>query len=212
MAALEEQWLVDIVIEENLLPNEYFTAFDELGIWQLEKLKDFGLKPDERILDVGCGCMRFGVFAVPFLDNGNYFGVDAFEPFLRMSNKLAEHYGLEKEYHLHYSRDFDFEHFGVKFDWAIAQSVFTHLSDYEIECCLEALKKVMKPKGKFLFTYLWGHPQTLGFLYSGKQLMSRPASLERGPLADLGTRYGATYEELDIVHPTGQRVGLFTFD
>lgn len=70
----------------------------------------------------------------------------------------------------------------------------------------------MRPDGKFLFTYLWGNPEIIGFLYGGRQLMSRPAMLERESLGELGLRHGATYEELDIPHPTGQRVGLFTFE
>lgn len=212
MTALPEQWLIDLVIEENLLPNEYFTAFEELGHWQMDTLKDLGLQPSDRLVDVGCGCMRLGVFAVRYLDDGNYYGIDAFEPFLRLAGRLSERYGLDKQYHLHLSKDFDFGHFGVRFDWAVAQSVFTHLSDAEIEQCMASLGKVMGKGKKFLFTYLWGHPTTIGFLFAGKQLMSRPATLDCESLAELGRRHGATYEELDLSHPTGQRVGLFTFE
>ena len=35
-----------------------------------------GLKPDDKVLDLGCGAGRVGVWLIPYLDSGCYFGCD----------------------------------------------------------------------------------------------------------------------------------------
>jgi SAM-dependent methyltransferase len=51
------------------------------------------------------------------------------------------------------NEEFDFARFGVHFDFAIAQSVFTHLDAKLISQCLVELHKVLKPEGKVFATF-----------------------------------------------------------
>jgi hypothetical protein len=48
----------------------------EVGKIQYEFLLDQGLKPEHRLLDIGCGCLRGGVHFTPYLNPGNYWRID----------------------------------------------------------------------------------------------------------------------------------------
>jgi SAM-dependent methyltransferase len=206
-----ETWILDAAVEANLPPSEYFALWEDLGRWQLDLLRQRGLRPEHRLLDVGCGAMRLGCFAIPYLDDGCYHGVDAFDPYLDLAHRLAEQIPLRKRFHLLLSSEFEFERFGGAFDYAIAQSVFTHLSAQQVDRCMAALSRVMAPGGAFLFTFLLGTPRTLGFLYGGLQPMQRSAVEDLADFEALGARHGARLEVLDVAHPTGQQVGEFRF-
>ena len=51
-------------------------GWDAIGALQLSFLRAHGLKPEHTLLDVGCGSLRAGVHLVPYLNAGNYFGID----------------------------------------------------------------------------------------------------------------------------------------
>jgi hypothetical protein len=69
----------------------------------------------------------------------------------------------------------------------------------------------MAPGGIFVFTYLIGTPSTQGFLYGSQQPMRRLAVDDPDFFANLGERFGARFESLDLPHPTGQLVALYRF-
>lgn len=203
--------IIDAAVELNLPPSEYFALWDDLAQWQLNALRTVGLRPQHRLLDIGCGAMRLGLSAVDFLDDGYYYGVDTFPPYLELARKLAEKAEITRNFSLLLEDNFAFERFGTKFDFANAQSVFTHLSAAQCEQCMAALSNVMQPGGVFLFTYLIGAPQTQGFLYGGRHPMQRLAVTDPAFFAHLGPRHGARFEALSINHPTGQQVGLYRY-
>jgi cyclopropane fatty-acyl-phospholipid synthase-like methyltransferase len=202
---------IDAAVENNLAPDEYFSLWEELGAWQLDSLRSIGLKPHHRLLDFGCGALRFGLSAIDYLDDGNYFGVDAFAPYIAAGRKLAQVAGIKKRFALLVSRDFELDRFGVDFDFGNAQSVLTHMSGEECDRFMVMLRRVMKPGGIFFFTYLIGAPQTQGMLYVGVQPMRRFAMNDPEFFAKLAQRHGATFEPLEIKHLTGQQVAQFRF-
>jgi cyclopropane fatty-acyl-phospholipid synthase-like methyltransferase len=202
---------IDSAIENNVVPDEYFSLWEELGDWQLDALKSLGLIPSHRLLDFGCGALRLGLAAIDYLDSGNYYGIDAFAPYIAVGRRLAEIAGIEKAFTVLASRDFELEQFGVDFDFGNAQSVFTHMSGDECDRCMAALGKVMKRGGKFFFTFLIGAPLTQGMLYVGAQPMRRFAMTEPDFFAKLADRHGVRFERLALSHPTGQQIGLFQF-
>jgi len=177
----------------------------------MDALKSIGLQPRHTLLDFGCGAMRLGLQAVPFLDDGNYYGIDAFEPYIRAAHKMAERSGLTKKYRLLTSRDFGFGQFGVRFDFVIAQSVFTHLSANECDDCMAKMRAVVKPGGIFLFTYLIGTPHTQGMLYLGSQPMRRFDNDDPEFFRNLGEKHGARFESLNMPHITGQQVAVYRY-
>jgi cyclopropane fatty-acyl-phospholipid synthase-like methyltransferase len=51
--------------------------WEETGRAQMAILRAAGLQPHHQLLDIGCGSLRLGHMAVPYLDPGHYWGTDA---------------------------------------------------------------------------------------------------------------------------------------
>lgn len=137
-------------------------AWDEIGQLQLRFLVERGLRPHHRLLDIGCGSLRAGIHFVDYLERNHYFGTDLSESLLDAGYtvELSEA-GKQKlpRGNLICNGDFVFDWAQVKFDFAIAQSVFTHLPLAYFRTCLERLTAVMQPGGMF-FATLFDVPET----------------------------------------------------
>ena len=99
-----------------------------MGKLQRDFLIEQGLKPEHRFLDVGCGSLRAGVRLVDYLEPGHYHGLDINPEVIRLGydDELSDEQRERlPSTNLHATDRFDAD-FGVKFDMAIAQSVFTH--------------------------------------------------------------------------------------
>jgi SAM-dependent methyltransferase len=128
--------------------------WDELGELQFRYLVDAGLKPDHKLLDVGCGSLRGGIRFVEYLEPGNYYGLDVNESLLDAGRQELEARGLgDRGANLLADDAFRFERFGVPFDHAVAVSVFTHLPANHVSRCFGEMAKVLKPGASFHFTY-----------------------------------------------------------
>lgn len=130
--------------------------WDEIGKLQFDFLKNRGLAPDNRILDVGCGSFRVGVHLVDFLDAGNYYGIDLSAYLINSGYKrelgpLKLRRKLPRE-NLACTSSFEVEQFGVTFDTAFALSLFTHLPLNHIKMCLTRLAPVVRVGGVFYAT------------------------------------------------------------
>lgn len=89
-----------------------------LGLYQMQFMRDHGLKRTDRLLDFGCGAGRFGVRAIRYLDQGGYRGVDAHLLSLLAfaGYELPLHELEEKAPRLLYDRDLSLGHFQEEFD------------------------------------------------------------------------------------------------
>jgi SAM-dependent methyltransferase len=136
--------------------------WEEGGLGQLRFLQQNGLRPHHKFIDIGCGALRAGRHLVDFLDAGNYYGVDA--------NLSLVQAGYDRELtdvqrrklpvsNLRANDRFNVD-FGVTFDMAIAQSVFTHVSLNHMRLCLHRLSKVMRPGGTFYASFIEQPPGT----------------------------------------------------
>jgi SAM-dependent methyltransferase len=129
--------------------------WDELGDLQLSFMIARGLRPEHRLLDIGCGALRAGIRFVNYLHPGGYYGIDINQSLLDagFEHELPDHLRPKLPAdHLRATDRFDCD-FGVPFDFAIAQSLFTHISLNQIRLCLFRLAKVMPPGGAFLASY-----------------------------------------------------------
>jgi cyclopropane fatty-acyl-phospholipid synthase-like methyltransferase len=63
---------------------------ERLVKWQINSLETLGLIPSNKLLDVGCGPLHFGTYAISYLDNGNYHGVEVWEPYIKLVKRVLE--------------------------------------------------------------------------------------------------------------------------
>lgn len=130
--------------------------WDAVGKLQRDFLVAQGLRPEHTLLDVGCGALRGGVHFVDYLQHGHYYGIDINQSLLESGHQheLTEALRVKLPHeNLRATERFEAD-FGVRFDYAIAQSVFTHISLNHVRLCLYRVAKVMAPGGRFYATFL----------------------------------------------------------
>jgi len=160
--------------------------WDQMGVLQFGFLVGRGLRPQMRLLDLGCGCLRGGLHFIRYLEPGHYFGLDVNESLLTAGNHELETAGLRDRIpreNLLANAGFEGWRFGVDFTFILAQSVFTHLPPSWLRQCLTELTRCVEPGGQFYLTY-FGCPEDW------------PASLPR----TYEPHGGTTYPDHDPFH------------
>jgi SAM-dependent methyltransferase len=139
------------------------------GLQHLEFLKSKGLKPNNRVLDIGCGCLRTGIHLIEYLKQDRYFGIDKEESLIEAGIKYELQPNkslLEKNPVVEVVKDFNISNFakGFRFHFIWAYALFSHLTPKEIEACLANLKPRLtrQPKGQFFATFNSSHQIKIG--------------------------------------------------
>lgn len=128
--------------------------WDEVGRLQFDFLRERGLAPHHRLLDVGCGALRGGVHFAAYLERGGYHGLDINASLLDAGRRELDAAGLaDRDVHLLADDAFRARRFGTTFDVALAVSVFTHLPMNAIVRCLAEVRACLAPGGTFYATY-----------------------------------------------------------
>jgi hypothetical protein len=145
--------------------------YDLVAAMQFNLLTTLGLRDNHTLLDIGCGSLRLGRLAIPYLRRGRYFGL---EP-----NRWLVEEGIERECGrdlIHLKKpsfrddsDFRLSAFGVTFDYLIAQSIFTHAAVSQIRRCLAEARRCMHHRSLFVANYFQGQTDYAGaeWVYPG---------------------------------------------
>jgi hypothetical protein len=178
--------------------------WEAIGSMQFRFLVEQGLQPQHVFLDIACGSLRGGVRFIPYLERGNYLGIDTQRKLIDAGIKieLGENLYAIKKPEFVVSADFEFDKFTKKPDFALAQSLFTHLIERDIMLCLTRLRVSAKPNTRFYATFFEcerprKNPERsdphLGFAYTQEQMA------EFGEAAGWRSRYIGDWK-----HPRGQ--------
>lgn len=130
--------------------------WDEMGRLQFEFLKNQGLAPKHTLLDIGCGTLRPGRLIIPYLNRGHYTGFDVSRRAIEAAEELCRREGLlvyeSRLLHVPDGR-LNFSFLSDRFDYLLAQSVFTHLREAHIIECFSNIGRVMTDESRFFFTF-----------------------------------------------------------
>jgi SAM-dependent methyltransferase len=118
----------------------------------LQCVSEWGLKPTDNLLDIGCGSLRIGKHLIPFLEAEKYCGVEPEQKYLKDGLKweVSESMLKLKRPSFIYNNDFDFSLFNRKFDFVLSRSVFIHCSPSQFVNCLKSLKGHLSKDGRFI--------------------------------------------------------------
>jgi cyclopropane fatty-acyl-phospholipid synthase-like methyltransferase len=172
--------------------------YDLVAAMCFNLLTTIGLRQHHRLLDVGCGSLRLGRLFVPYLNVGNYVGVEPnawlVEEGIRQELG-AEQVGIKQPTFLFESDPAAVQDHGP-FDYAVAQSIFSHCDPDMIRNWLHGLHPVLAPGGVLLATYLIAQEDSIssGWTYPGcvsyrPETMRRIAEAEGFRMAGLDWRH-----------------------
>jgi SAM-dependent methyltransferase len=132
--------------------------FERVGRMQLAVLLEQGLRPQSRVLDVGCGCLRAGYWLMHFLDPGCYFGIEPDPEVLKAGLEVIVEPETVQRAEAHFSErdDFVFSEFATSFDFVLARSIWTHASKAQIETMLDQFVATANPGAVMMASYLPG--------------------------------------------------------
>ncbi len=143
-------WLKEMhILEEMVGPLGYW---DELQSYQLNTLKSFGLKPEHKLLDIGCGPLQGGIAFIKYLNDNCYYGVDIDEKRLIAGLNQIKKFNLEeKQPKVLLSNTFGrAELKGLKFDFIWASQILYYFDEDKMKEVMSWLSIALKEDGKFL--------------------------------------------------------------
>lgn len=132
--------------------------YDVNAALQFSLLTLLGLREHHTILDVGCGALRAGRLFLMYLLPERYFGIEP-EQWL-VERAIEQEIGPElirrRAPAFRNVSDFSCRAFGRTFDFALAQGVFTHAPQWQIERCMREVAGCLSPTSLFVATFMEG--------------------------------------------------------
>jgi SAM-dependent methyltransferase len=200
------------------IPDHVFTGgprkdFERLGRHQFVVLINEGLEPHSKVLDIGCGAMRVGYWLLHFLNPGCYFGIEPNKEMLQAGINYILPPGLMESSHPSFAHndDFDFSVFGVRFDFVLARSIWTHASKPQIETMLDSFSESATPGARMLASYVptrrFGASDYVGTKWVGRSHDSDASSMvahSRNWVIKQCEKRGLMGQELDVPPVNGQ--------
>jgi len=174
--------------------------YDLIAAMAFNLLTTLGLRQHDSLLDIGCGSLRIGRLLIPYLNRGKYFGVEPNEWLVTegIRRELGETLVQIKRPAFFFSNSPDtVAQAKIPFDFALAQSIFSHCGLDLIKGWLSAISRSLAKDGALVATFLIGEEDCTktGWIYP-ECVNYRPATLER-VAKDVHLRF----EILDWKHP-----------
>jgi len=125
------------------------TVFKAFGILEREVLIQYGLRNNDYVIDVGCGSGRLAMPLSEFL-SGRYLGIDIVPELIDYAQSTVG----RSDWSFKVTEGLTIPERDNKADFICFFSVFTHLLHEESYVYLQEAKRVLKPTGKIVFSFL----------------------------------------------------------
>jgi cyclopropane fatty-acyl-phospholipid synthase-like methyltransferase len=174
--------------------------YDLIAAMTFNLLTTLGLRQHHSLLDLGCGSLRIGRLLIPYLNQGKYFGIEPNEWLVdegirrELGKSLLE---IKRPTFFFSDSPHTVAQAKVAFNFALAQSIFSHCGLDLIKAWLSAIGSALARDGALVATFLVGEQDSAqaGWIYPDC-VYYRPATLER-VAEDVNLRF----EILDWKHP-----------
>ncbi len=123
--------------------------FEAIGLLERDLLVAQGLRPDDFVIDVGCGSGRLSAPLSTYL-TGGYLGTDVVPELLDYPRKSVE----RPDWRFELVEGLTIPAVDSSADMVCFFSVFTHLRHEESYCYLREAKRVLRPQGRIVFSFL----------------------------------------------------------
>jgi SAM-dependent methyltransferase len=186
-------------------------CWNELVQYQFNILTGVGVKPHHSLLDIGCGPLTAGLKLIPYLEPGNYVGVDLrAEPLAEARRLIAKHSLGQKNPTIIQSPSFGGEETSNRsFDFMWMSQLSYHLDDSLMVKLFEQARSRLAAGGTLVFDIM--DPDRVlppGSHWSGFQFHLRPLDYYR----ELGRRSGFSMTQRGRIEEFGypKRISLKT--
>src|SRR5712671_1736470 len=157
--------------------------YDLIAAMTFNLLTTLGLRQHHSLLDIGCGSLRIGRLLIPYLNRGKYFDIEPAEWLLveGIKQELGETVVQTKRPTFFFTDSPEaVGRAKVSFDFALAQSIFSHCGLDLIRGWLSAVSRSLTQSGALVATFLpdqedskltgWVYPECVNY---------QPETLER---------------------------------
>jgi SAM-dependent methyltransferase len=177
------------------------------------------LRPNDRILDVGCGIGRMAIPLTEYVSaEGEYWGFDIVKKGIawcrsRISPRFGNFHFLHSDvYNEHYNpkgkvraRDFRFPFGDATFDFVFLTSVFTHMLPPDMENYLGEISRVLKDEGRCLITFFLMNEESKGLVHSGRGTLDFKYEMQGYlTISEGDPEVAVAYREESVVHLLGK--------
>lgn len=132
--------------------------YDFMGGTQFALLFALGLRGHHKVLDFGCGSLRAGRLLIPYLDPGCYFGIEPNAWLIEdaLDRQTGRDIVTIKRPVFSDSAAFDATVFGQRFNFILAQSIFSHAGPDVTALALAGFKQALDQTGLCAVTFIHG--------------------------------------------------------
>jgi SAM-dependent methyltransferase len=132
--------------------------YDLVAAMTFNLLTTLGLRQHHRLLDIGCGSLRIGRLFIPYLNAGNYVGIEPNKWLITegISRETGRDQIEIKDARFYYAGSVAGLPPSETFDFAVAQSIFSHCGPDLIQHWLRDISSHLTETGILVATFLTG--------------------------------------------------------
>jgi SAM-dependent methyltransferase len=194
-----------------------FREFEQNGLDAFRRFQALGLKPTDRILDIGSGVGRKTLPLLGYVTTGSYEGIDPIAKQVRWcTERISSRYPKFRFQRIDvWSKlynpsgkikpsEYKFPFADAEFDFVIMGSVFTHMFPRDVDHYISEISRLLKPGGRGWITFFLLNQESLAAIAAARSTLNLIHEVEQGSRAD-----NPDHLETAVAHPERAMLDMF---